>query len=139
MARQKQEQRPTQDQRSRDTPGRVLTESGLLALPAERALLKRYYTGQALSCVLGCEGRLERVRVQRAEAGGGKVVFECQSCSLRYGLDIPPATRTERRKVREVLEEGRDPECPRHLPRQRLGRIARELVCPLCGVAYARV
>lgn len=139
MARQRQNQRPKQKQSSRNAPRRVLTESGLLALPAERELLKRYYTGQALSCMLGCGGRLERVRVQRAEAGGGKVVFECQSCSLRYELGIPPATRTERRKVREALEEGQDPECPRHLPRQRLGRIARELVCPLCGVAYAGV
>lgn len=115
------------------------SKSGLLLLPAERESLKRYYAEQPLSCPLGCGGRLERVRVQRAGSDGGRVLFDCQSCSLRYEMEIPPATRTERRKTREALEQGGEPECPRHGARQRLGRAGRELVCSLCGVLYAKM
>ncbi|MBI4539818.1 MAG: hypothetical protein HY704_09965 [Gemmatimonadetes bacterium] len=123
----------------RSTARRILGESGLIALAADRALLKRYYADQSLVCTVGCGGRLERVRVQRAGVEGGKALFECQSCSLRYELVVPKATRTERRKVKEALDDGREPECPRHGAGQRLGRIGRDLVCSLCGVAYGRV
>jgi len=118
---------------------RLFAKSGLILMPSEPAFLKRYYARESLSCTLSCGGRLEPVRVQMAGSEGGKALFECQSCSLRYEMEIPPATRTERRKVKEAIEDGKDPDCPRHGEGQRLLRVRSDLVCPLCGVAYARV
>lgn len=65
-------------------------------------------------------------------------LFECSASTLRYKLVIPKATRTERRKVREVMKTGADPDCPRHGPGNRLVRVDKDLVCSLCGVAFAR-
>jgi hypothetical protein len=57
---------------------------------------------------------------------------------LRYEIEIPKATRTERQKVRNAMDEGEDPDCPRHGMGTRLVRAGRDLVCMACGVAYAR-
>ena len=73
-----------------------------------------------------------------AEDGTSAAFFECSSSSLRYRLDIPKATRTERKKVKDVLEGGDDPDCPRHGPGHRLGRAGKDVVCNLCGVAFGR-
>ncbi len=121
------------------TPGRGVEEPpghGPLPLPSDRKLLARYYAGERLPSPMG--GQLELLAVKEGEDGEGMAVLECNISSLRYVLTIPKATRTERRKVREVLAAGRDPSCPRHGPGQRLVRVRKDLRCPLCGVAYAR-
>ena len=76
----------------------------------------------------------------RPQEGGAAVgVFECSVSSLRYEIVIPKATRTERKKVRDVLQQGGDPCCPRHGLDFRLVRVGKNLVCSRCGVADARV
>ena len=109
------------------------------ALQIEKAkqLLKQYYTGQRMESANG--GFLILLRVRPQEGGAALGVFECSASSLRYEIVIPKATRTERKKVRDVLQQGGDPGCPRHGPDFRLVRAGKNLVCSRCGVAYARV
>ncbi len=83
-------------------------------------------------------GFLELLGVRPGEDGKSIAFFECSASSLRYALAIPKATRTERRKVKEIQNDGDDPDCPRHGDGTRLVRAGRDLVCPLCGVAYGR-
>ncbi|MBO76357.1 MAG: hypothetical protein CME17_02910 [Gemmatimonadetes bacterium] len=109
------------------------------ALQIEKAkqLLKQYYTGQRMESPNG--GFLILLGVRPQESGPAVGVFECSVSSLRYEIVIPKATRTERKKVRDVLQQGGDPGCPRHGPDSRLVRAGKNLVCSSCGVAYARV
>jgi hypothetical protein len=107
-----------------------------LRLESSKRLLKAFYAGQRLSSPMG--GFLEFLGVRSANGGGAVAFFECSASSLRYELDIPKATRTERRKVREVQDGGGEPDCPRHGPGHRLVRAGKDLVCPLCGVAYGK-
>ncbi len=107
-----------------------------LPLPNEKDVLRLYYEGGQLPSPVG--GFLELIHVQPEDDGSGYVLFECLTSSLRYRMPIKKATRTERKKVSEVIESGRDPDCPRHVDR-RLVRVGRNLVCPSCGVRYARV
>jgi hypothetical protein len=76
--------------------------------------------------------------IRPAEGGGSIGIFECSASSLRYELDIPRATRTEREKVKRAIDAGDDPDCPRHGPGMRLVRTGRDLVCIACGVAYGK-
>lgn len=107
-----------------------------LPLENEKRLLKAFYAGQRLPSPMG--GFLEPLGVRPADGGGAVALFECSASSLRYELGIPKATRTERRKVREALGVGEDPDCPRHGPGCRLVRAGKDLVCPLCGIAYGK-
>ena len=109
------------------------------ALQIEKAkqLLKQYYTGQRMESPNG--GFLILLGIRPQEGGAAVGVFECSASSLRYEIVIPKATRTERKKVREALQQGGDPGCPRHGPDFRLVRAGKNLVCRHCGVAYARV
>ena len=109
------------------------------ALQIEKAkqLLKQYYTGQRMESPNG--GFLILLGVRPQEGGAALGVFECSASSLRYEIVIPKATRTERKKVRDVLQQGGEPSCPRHGPDFRLVRAGKNLVCSRCGVAYARV
>ena len=109
------------------------------ALQIEKAkqLLKQYYTGQRMESPNG--GFLILLGVRPQEGGAAVGVFECSASSLRYEIVIPKATRTERKKVRDVLQQGGEPGCPRHGPDFRLVRAGKNLVCSHCGVAYARV
>lgn len=102
-----------------------------------KKLLKLYYAGQQVPSPNG--GYLMLLGIRSGEDGNAIAVFECSASSLRYEIVIPKATRTERKKVREVLESGREPDCPRHGPGYRLVRQGKNLVCQACGVAYARV
>ncbi len=108
------------------------------ALPLDNAkrLLKVFYAGQRLPSPMG--GFLEFLGVRAADGGGAVAFFECSASSLRYELDIPKATRTERHKVRDAQADGDDPDCPRHGDGHRLVRAGKDLVCPLCGIAYGR-
>ena len=66
------------------------------------------------------------------------VIFECLSSSLRFRLPLKAATRTERKTVRNRMDAGMDPECPRHEGGLRLQRVGPNYICSACGVRYAR-
>lgn len=84
-------------------------------------------------------GYLDILGVREGADGIGKVMLECNTSSLRFVLEVPKATRTERAKVKEVVEAGDDPTCPRHGPYQRLARSGKNWICPLCGVSFGRI
>ncbi len=108
-----------------------------LHLDSEKELLKAHYAGRRLESPNG--GYLMLLGIRAGEGGGATAIFECSASSLRYELEIPKATRTERKKVREVIESGEDPVCPRHGSGNRLVRAGKDLVCAACGVSYARL
>ena len=107
-----------------------------LPVDDEDTLRKLYYAGAQLPSPVG--GFLEVLHVHPEADGSGVVIFECLSSSLRFRLPLSGATRTERKKVRERIEGGLDPECPRHADGRRLVRVDKNLVCSACGVRYAR-
>jgi hypothetical protein len=107
-----------------------------LPLDNEKQLLKQYYAGQRMESPNG--GYLMLLGIRPLEGAGSVGIFECSASSLRYEIEIPKATRTERQKVRNAMDEGEDPDCPRHGMGTRLVRAGRDLVCMACGVAYAR-
>jgi hypothetical protein len=106
-----------------------------LPLPDEEGLLDLYYAGGRLPSPSG--GFLMVLGVRPEDEGPGLIILECTSSSLRYHLNVPKATRTERKKVRDMIVEGRDPKCPRHQG-ELLTRIRHDLACPKCGVRYAK-
>ena len=108
-----------------------------LRMEKVKQLLKQYYAGQRIESPNG--GFLILLGIRPQQGGTAVGVFECSASSLRYEIVIPKATRTERKKVREALQQGGDPGCPRHGPEFRLVRAGKNLVCSHCGVAYARV
>ncbi len=83
-------------------------------------------------------GQLDVLGVREGDGGTGRVLMECNVSSLRFVLVIPKATRTEKAKVKEILEAGDDPPCPRHGSHQRLSKSGKSWVCPLCGVSYGK-
>ena len=107
-----------------------------LPLGDEKQLLIGYYAGQRLESPN--DGFLILLAVTPQDDGKAVALFECSASSLRYQLVIPRATRTERKNVRDVLGAGEDPDCPRHGSGQRLVRMGKDLVCNMCGVAFAR-
>ena len=107
-----------------------------LQLDNEKQLLQQYYSGQQVESPNG--GFLMLLGIRSNEDGSATAMLECNVSSLRYELVIPKATRSERKEIREVLKEGKDPHCPRHGPGTRLVRAGKDLVCPDCGVAYAK-
>ena len=107
-----------------------------LQLDNPKQLLKQYYAGQQMESPNG--GFLMLLGLRGSDDGSALAIFECSVSSLRYEIVIPKATRTERKKVKEVLDAGGDPDCPRHGPGARLARAGKDLVCGKCGVAYAR-
>ncbi len=111
--------------------------TGALKLKNQKQLLKQYYAGAQMESPN--EGFLMLLGIRSADGGGAIAMFECSASSLRYEVQIPKATRTERKKVKEVLDGGDDPDCPRHGHGYRLVRAGKNLVCMQCGVAYARV
>ena len=106
-----------------------------LPLPEEESLLGLYYDGGRLPSPSG--GFLMVLGVLPEDEGSGLVLFECMASSLRYQMNVPKATRTERKKVRDTIIEGSDPQCPRHHG-EPLTRIHHDLACPRCGVRYAK-
>ncbi len=107
-----------------------------LRLDSEKLLLKQYYAGQRMESPNG--GFLMLLGISSGEGGVAVGIFECSASSLRYELVIPKATRGERKRVKEVVDAGEDPDCPRHGPAVRLVRAGRDLVCTECGVVYAK-
>ena len=114
----------------------VAEESGQrLTLPDQDLLLSLYYDGGRLPSPSG--GFLMVLGVQPKADGSGSVLLECTSSSLPYRMSVPKATRAERKKVRDLIDEGGDPKCPRHQG-ELLTRIRHDLACPRCGVRYAK-
>lgn len=102
-----------------------------------KRLQQLFYQGARLDSPLG--GFLEPLGVRSEDDGSGAAIFECSTSSLRFELSIPKATRTERKKVKDDLDAGRDAFCPRHQdPPRRLQRVAGNLVCTACGIPYGR-
>ena len=89
-----------------------------LRMKKAKQLLKQYYAGQRIESPNG--GFLILLGIRPQQGGTAVGVFECSASSLRYEIVIPKATRTERKKVREALQQGGDPGCPRHGPEFRL-------------------
>ena len=106
-----------------------------LTLSDEESLLRLYYDGGRLPSPSG--GFLMVLGVQPKGEGSGSILLECTSSSLRYQMSVPKATRSERKKVRAMIDEGSDPKCPRH-EGQLLVRIRHDLACASCGVRYAK-
>ena len=116
--------------------GGVAAESDRrLTLPNEDALLRLYYDGGRLPSPAG--GSLVVLGVRPEDDGSGSLLLECTSSSLRYKISVPKATRSERKKVRTLIDEGGDPKCPRHQG-EILVRIRHDLACSSCGVRYAK-
>ena len=108
----------------------------VLQLDNEKQLLKQYYAGSQIPSPNG--GFLILLGLRGVDDGSAVAILECSVSSLRYEVKIPKATRGERKKVKEVLDAGGDPDCPRHGDGIRLTRAGRDLVCTRCGVAYAK-
>ncbi len=106
-----------------------------LPVPDQDALLGLYYDGGRLPSPSG--GFLMVLGVRPEDEGSGSVLLECTASSLRYKMSVPKATRSERKKVRDMIAEGIDPKCPRH-QEQILTRIRHDLACSRCGVLYAK-
>ena len=107
-----------------------------LRLDNEKQLLKLYYLGHRMESPNG--GFLIPLGVRSEEDGTAVALLECSSSSLRYEMVIPKGTRTERKAVKQQLDAGGDPDCPRHGVGFRLVRAGRDLVCTACGVAYGK-
>jgi len=99
-------------------------------------VLEKYYAGKRLESPLG--GQLDILGVREGDDGTGRVLLECNTSSLRFVLIIPRATRTEKKKVKEMVESGQDPHCPRHGPYQPLTKSGKDWVCQQCSVSYGK-
>ena len=108
-----------------------------LPIDYQKQVLKQYYAGARMDSPNG--GFLILLGIRPGEAGTAVGLLECSVSSLRYRIVIPKATKTERKKIKNVLDAGDDPDCPRHGPGTRLVRAGKNFVCNACGVAYARV
>ena len=110
--------------------------SGVLELPEPKKTLNAFFAGAQLNSPMG--GVLEILRVQPLDDGSAMLLLECNTSSLRYQLPVKKATRTERSKVKQALEAGADPTCPRHGGRHRLVRAGDRFVCTTCGIPFAK-
>lgn len=108
-----------------------------LLLPDEDYLLGLYYEGARLPSPSGGFLMVLGVRPVDEGSGSGSILLECTASSLRYQMIVPKATRSERKKVRDMIDDGSDPKCPRHRG-QFLTRIRHDLACQMCGVRYAK-
>ena len=107
-----------------------------IPLRKEKKLLQKYYAGERLPSPMG--GQLDVLGVRDGKSGAGSVLLECNTSSLRFVLVIPKATRAEKAAMKEVLETGGDPVCPRHGVHHPLSKSGKDWVCPLCAVSYGK-
>ncbi len=120
---------------SRNDESLVAEDDQGLPLPELDDLLGLYYKGGRLPSPSG--GFLMVLGVRPVDDGFGSILLECTASSLRYEMVVPKATRAERKKVRDMIDDGSEPKCPRHQG-QLLTRIRHDLACPRCGVRYAK-
>lgn len=111
--------------------------SNALRVDNEKELLRLHYAGQQIPSPNG--GFLLLLGIRSAEDKSAIGIFECSATSMRYEIPVPKATRTERKKVKDAVEDGEDPDCPRHGAGYRLVRAGKDLVCMHCGIPYGRV
>ncbi|MFO8175903.1 MAG: hypothetical protein ACQET1_07815 [Gemmatimonadota bacterium] len=107
-----------------------------IQLPKDKKLLQKYYAGERLPSPMG--GHLDVLGVREGEKGMGRVLLECNASSLRFVMEIPRATRAEKEKVKELVQQGGDPHCPRHGPYHPLSKSGKEWVCSLCAISYGK-
>jgi hypothetical protein len=107
-----------------------------IPLPKDKKLLHKYYAGERLPSPMG--GQLDILGVREGEKGAGQVLLECNTSSLRFVLKIPKATLAEKTQVKEAVEAGNDPHCPRHGPYHPLSKSGKEWVCHLCAVSFGK-
>jgi len=108
----------------------------VLQLDSDKQLLKQFYAGHQIASPNG--GFLMLLGVRATDDGSAVAIFECSVSSLRYEMKIPKATRTERKTVKDSVDAGDDPDCPRHGFGVRLVRAGRTLVCASCGIPYGK-
>ena len=108
-----------------------------IPLRRSKKVLERYYAGKRLASPMG--GDLDVLGVREGANGTGRVLLECNSSSLRFVLVIPRATKEEKTQVKESLDKGGDPHCPRHGSIQPLAKSGKNWACPLCGVGFAKI
>jgi len=118
-------------------PKAKMGPDGVLVLEEDKFLQKAYYAGQQMHSPMG--GFLQLLGVRSRDDGGAIALLECSASSLRYLMELAKASKGERTHVRAAQERGEDPDCPRHGTGVRLFRAGKDLVCPLCGIAYGRV
>ena len=73
-----------------------------IPLPADKDLLKTFYSGHRLPSPLG--GHLELLAVREGDDGTGRAILECSTSSLRFELTVKKATRTEKQRVKEEFD-----------------------------------
>jgi ribosomal protein S27AE len=110
--------------------------SNPIPLPKSKKLLERYYAGKRLESPLG--GHLDLLGIREGDDGKGRVLFECNTSSLRFVLVIPKATRVEKAEMKSVIEKGGDLFCPRHGPGTPLTKSRKKWVCHLCGISFGK-
>jgi hypothetical protein len=110
---------------------------GVLVLEEDKILHKAFYAGQQMPSPMG--GFLQLLVGRSKDDGSAVAHLECSASSLRYLMELSKASKGERAQVKDVQEKGADPDCPRHGAGVRLLRAGKDLICPLCGVAYGRV
>lgn len=108
----------------------------VLQLDIDKQLLKQFYAGHQIASPNG--GFLIVLGVRAVDDGSAVAIFECSVSSLRYEMKIPKATRTERKAVKDEVDAGDAPDCPRHGFGVRLVRAGADLVCASCGIAYGK-
>ena len=101
----------------------------------DSALLKTYYAGQRLPSPVG--GHLDVLGSRALPDGSARILLECNSSSLRFEIIVPKGTRRDREKVREQIQEGSDPQCPRCRPQRLMVRAGDALQCP-CGASFGK-
>lgn len=111
--------------------------SNALQVDKPKELLKLYYAGQQIPSPN--DGFLMLLGVRAQEDGSALALFECSVSSLRYQVVIPKATRTERKKVKDILDTDADSDCPRCGVGYRLVRSGKNFACLRCGVPFAKV
>lgn len=116
-----------------EPPDTILQEP--LDLTNRDEVLRHYYEGSQLPSPM--DGFLAVIHVKPEDDGSGTVIFECLSSSLQFKLSIKKATRTERTKVKTMLDGGMEPTCLRHVG-MRLTRVGPHWVCSSCGVRYGK-
>ena len=109
--------------------------STAIPLKADKALLKRYYSGQRLESPMG--GFLELLGSQSQDNGSSRLLFECSTSSLRFELIVPKGSRGDREKVKKQFEAGEELLCPRCDNRKPMLRNGADLACQ-CGASFGR-
>ena len=118
-------------------PKAKMGPDGILILEEDKILQKAYYAGQQIHSPMG--GFLQLLGVRSRDDGSAIALLECSASSLRYLMELAKASKGERAHVKASQARGEDPDCPRHGTGVRLFRAGKDLVCPLCGIAYGRV